>query len=222
MPEHPKPIVTIDVVILTLKDEALHVALAQRENAPHAGTWTLPGGWVHADEDEDALAAAQRILQAKAGLESPYLEQLKTFASRHRDNRGWSVSIAHYALVPFETARPGHVEWRPVDAIRTLPFDHAEILRTAVERVRSKTAWSSLPVHLMPATFTLSQLQRVYEQVLGSELDKRTFRRRIEELDLVEPAPGAKSAGAAHRPAQAYRVKRRFGRELAVSGRLLG
>lgn len=222
MPEHPQPIVTIDVVILTLKDEALHVALARREHAPHAGIWTLPGGWVHTDEDEDALAAAQRILEAKAGLASPYLEQLKTFASRHRDDRGWSVSIAHYALVPFEAARSGHVEWRPVDAIRTLPFDHLEILRTAVERVRSKTAWSSLPVHLMPATFTLSELQRVYERVLGSELDKRTFRRRIDELDLVEPAPGAKPAGGAHRPAQAYRVKRRFGRELAVSERMLG
>jgi 8-oxo-dGTP diphosphatase len=222
MPEHSQPIVTIDVVILTLKDAALHVALAQREHAPHAGTWTLPGGWVHTDEDEDALAGAQRILEAKAGLKSPYLEQLKTFANRHRDDRGWSVSIAHYALVRFEAAESGAVQWRPVDAIRTLPFDHAEILRTAVERVRSKTAWSSLPVHLLPATFTLSELQRVYEQVLGSELDKRTFRRRIEELDLVEPAPGARPAGAAHRPAQAYRVKRRFGRELALSERLLG
>ncbi|HKU89551.1 MAG TPA: NUDIX domain-containing protein [Steroidobacteraceae bacterium] len=221
MPEHAQPIVTVDVVILTLKEGALHVALARREQAPHAGTWTLPGGWVHTDEDEDALAAAQRILEAKAGLESPYLEQLQTFASRHRDNRGWSVSIAHYALVPFDAAGSGAVEWRAVDTIRTLPFDHAEILRTAVDRVRSKTAWSSLPVHLMPPTFTLSQLQRVYEQVLGTELDKRTFRRRIEELDLVEPAPGAKQAGGAHRPAQAYRVKRRFGRELALSGKLL-
>ena len=150
MPEPLQPIVTVDVVILTLKEGALHVALAKREHAPHAGTWTLPGGWVHTDEDEDALAAAQRILEAKAGLESPYLEQLKTFASRHRDNRGWSVSIAHYALVPFEAAGSPAVEWRAVDSIRTLPFDHAEILRTAVERVRSKTAWSSLPVHLMP------------------------------------------------------------------------
>ena len=222
MPEHPQPIVTVDVVILTLRDGALHVALAKREQAPHAGTWTLPGGWVHTEEDDDALAAAQRILEAKAGLHSPYLEQLKTFASRHRDNRGWSVSIAHYALVPFDAARSGLVEWRAVDAIRTLPFDHLEILHTAVERVRSKTAYSSLPVHLMPATFTLSELQRVYEQVLGTQLDKRTFRRRIEELDLVEPAPGARSEGAAHRPAQHYRVKRRFGRELALSDRTLG
>ena len=73
----------------------------------------------------------------------------------------------------------------------------------------------------MPKTFTLSQLQRVYEQVLGSELDKRTFRRRIEELELVEPVPGAREEGAAHRPAQRYRVKRRFGRELAVAQRNL-
>jgi len=221
VPDHSQPIVTVDVVILTLRQEALHVALSRREQPPHAGDWALPGGWVHADEDVDALAAAVRILRAKAGLESPYLEQLKTFASRHRDGRGWSVSIAHYALVSEERARSGLIEWRPVDAIRSLPFDHLEIMRTAVERVRSKTAYSSLPVHLMPATFTLSELQRVYEQVLGTTLDKRTFRRRIEELELVEPAPGARSEGAAHRPAQAYRVKRRFGKELAVSGRTL-
>ena len=104
MPEPAKPIVTVDVVLLTLREESLHVALARREHDPHAGAWTLPGGWVHTDEDDDALAAAVRILRAKAGLESPYLEQLKTFASRHRDGRGWSVSIAHYALAPFERA----------------------------------------------------------------------------------------------------------------------
>lgn len=221
MPEHSQPIVTVDVVLLTLREEALQVALARREQEPHAGSWTLPGGWVHTDEDEDALAAAVRILKAKAGLETPYLEQLKSFASRHRDGRGWSVSIAHYALVPHERASSDAIEWRAVDDIRTLPFDHLEILRTAVERVRSKTAYSSLPVHLMPATFTLSELQRVYEQVLGTQLDKRTFRRRIEELDLVEPAAVARSEAAAHRPAQHYRVKRRFGKELALTGRTL-
>jgi len=222
MPEQSKPIVTVDVVLLTLREEALHVALARREHEPHAGAWTLPGGWVHPDEDEDALAAAVRILEAKAGLQRPYLEQLKTFASRHRDGRGWSVSIAHYALIHAERATSEVIEWRAVDSIRTLPFDHVDILRTAVDRVRSKTAYSSLPVHLMPPTFTLSELQRVYEQVLGTQLDKRTFRRRIEELELVEAAPGVRSEGAAHRPAQRYRVKRRFGRELALSERTLG
>jgi 8-oxo-dGTP diphosphatase len=220
MPEHVQPIVTVDVVILSLRDATLHVALAKREHAPHAGEWTLPGGWLHAEEDADAVAAANRILRAKAGLDSPYLEQLQTFASRHRDPRGWSVSIAHYALVPF-AGTGGNVRWRAVDEIRSLPFDHLEILRTAVERVRSKTAYSSLPVHLMPPTFTLTQLQQVYEQLLGASLDKRTFRRRIEELDLVEAASGARPAGAAHRPAQQYRVKRRFGRALALADRNL-
>ncbi len=222
--DFPQPIVTVDVVILTLKEEALHVALALREQPPHAGEWTLPGGWVHTQEDEDAQAAAVRILQAKAGLTSPYLEQLQTFASRHRDGRGWSVSIAHYALVPFAHINETHassVQWRAVDSVRSLPFDHLEILRTALERVRSKTSYSSLPVHLMPPNFTLSELQRVYEQVLGTQLDKRTFRRRMEEMDLVEPAPGGRSAGGAHRPAQLYRVKKRYGRELAVAQRVL-
>ncbi len=238
MNQHPQPIVTVDVVMLTLKDETLHVALTLRDQEPNKGRWTLPGGWVHTNEDDDALAAAVRILKAKAGLESPYLEQLQTFANRHRDSRGWSVSIAHYALVPFDQiaehfARPPQdsgsarraqdaVQWRAVDSIRSLPFDHLAILHTAVERVRSKTAYSSLPIHLMPQAFTLSELQRVYEHVLGTRLDKRTFRRRIEELDLVEPVTGVPVAAAAHRPAQRYRVKRRFGRELALAERLLG
>jgi 8-oxo-dGTP diphosphatase len=222
MPEHLQPIVTVDLVILTLRDGALSVALARREADPHAGAWTLPGGWVHTDKDEDALAAAVRILKAKAALDSPYLEQLQTFANRHRDERGWSVSIAYYALVPAARAESEAVQWRAVDEIRSLPFDHLEILRAAVDRVRSKTAYSSLPVHLMPSTFSLSELQKVYEQVLGTSLDKRTFRRRIEELDLVEAAPGAKDAGAAHRPAQRYRVKRRFGRALALADRTMG
>jgi 8-oxo-dGTP diphosphatase len=231
---HPQPIVTVDVVLLTLKDGALQVALSQREHPPHPGEWTLPGGWVHVDEDEDALAAAVRILKSKTGLQSPYLEQLQTFANRHRDSRGWSVSIAYYALVPYEQvherlsvptrSKPGkndathpRIQWRGVDSIRSLPFDHQKILETAVSRVRSKTLYSSLPIHLMPKIFTLSQLQNVYEQVLGSSLDKRTFRRRIEELDLVEPIPGALEQGGAHRPAQCYRVKRRHGRELALA-----
>ena len=102
-----------------------------------AGHWTLPGGWVHANEDEDVLAAAVRILKTKAGLASPYLEQLQTFANSHRDSRGWSVSIAHYALVPFEDVQikdDQRLQWRAVDSIRSLPFDHIEILRAAVAR----------------------------------------------------------------------------------------
>lgn len=197
---------------------------ARRSRAPHPGEWTLPGGFVHTDTDEDALAAASRILKTKAGIESPYLEQLQTFASRHRDSRGWSVSIAYYALVPeqiLSAEGSGALKWRPVDSIRSLPFDHRDILRAAVNRVRSKTAYSSLPVHLMPPAFTLSQLQKVYETLLQTDLDKRGFRRRIEELDVVEPAPNPPATRGAHRPAQMYRLKRKASNAVATADRNL-
>jgi 8-oxo-dGTP diphosphatase len=192
----------------------------------------LPGGFVHTDTDEDALAAATRILKTKAGIESPYLEQLQTFSGRHRDSRGWSVSIAYYALVPHQAFSPAAestsvsddspaLKWRPVDSIRSLPFDHRDILRTAVDRVRSKTLYTSLPVHLMPQTFTLSELQKVYETLLRIDLDKRGFRRRIEELDVVEPAPHPPATRGAHRPAQLYRLKRKASNAVAVADRNL-
>ncbi len=203
-----RPIVTVDIVLLTLQDGALHAGLTQRDKAPALGAWTLPGGWVHVDEDQDADDAAARILRDKAGIVSPYLEQLRTFSGMHRDSRGWSLSVSYYAVVPGQLNTTGErFRWAPVDGLRSLPFDHAQILRTAVERVRSKTLYSSLPVHLMPAEFSLGELQRTYEQVLGAELDKRGFRRRIEELDVIEEIPGAFTSGGSHRPAQLYRKK---------------
>jgi 8-oxo-dGTP diphosphatase len=226
----PQPIVTVDIVLLTLIDDELCAALLRRSRPPHAGEWTLPGGFVHTDTDEDALAAATRILKTKAGIESPYLEQLQTFSGRHRDSRGWSVSIGYYALVPHQAMQPptesaassdATLKWRPVDSIRSLPFDHRDILRTAVDRVRSKTLYSSLPVHLMPPTFTLSELQSVYEALLRTQLDKRGFRRRIEELDVVEPASNQPITRGAHRPAQLYRVRRKASNTVALADRNL-
>jgi 8-oxo-dGTP diphosphatase len=222
-----RPIVTVDIVLLTLRDGVLHAGLAQRDKEPALGAWTLPGGWVHTDIDQDADDAAARILRDKAGLVSPYLEQLRTFSGMHRDSRGWSLSVSYYAVVPGDvdigvdarvdaTAASGagsaaeageRFRWAAVDSLRSLPFDHAQILRTAVERVRSKTLYSSLPVHLMAAEFTLGELQRTYEQVLGAELDKRGFRRRIDELDVIEEIPGAFTSGGSHRPAQLFRKK---------------
>lgn len=225
-PAFEQPIVTVDIVLLTLMEDELCAALLQRSRPPHAGEWTLPGGFVHTDTDEDALAAATRILKTKAGIESPYLEQLQTFSGRHRDSRGWSVSIAYYALVSHPTLQQAtesdaRLKWRAVDSMRSLPFDHRDILRAAVDRVRSKTLYSSLPVHLMPATFTLSELQSVYEALLRTELDKRGFRRRIEELDVVEPAPQQPTARGAHRPAQLYRLKRKAANAVAIADRNL-
>ncbi|WP_300451804.1 NUDIX domain-containing protein [Accumulibacter sp.] len=217
-------ICTVDVVLLTLQDEALHVALLQRDHPPFAGVLALPGGYVHADEDVDTGDAAMRMLREKTGIESPYLEQLATFSGRARDPRGWSISVAYYALVPWQviaTARHPELSLLAVDQVRALPFDHQQIIATAVRRVRDKSSYSSLPVYLCADRFTLPQLQSVYEAILGTPINKVSFRRKIDELDILEPVAGALETGKAHRPAQLYRVKKRFYRQLSLSDRAL-
>ncbi|CAM3411092.1 NUDIX hydrolase [Paracidovorax anthurii] len=226
----PAVICTVDVVLLTLRDGALQVLLARRERAPFQGAWALPGGYVHAQEDADAHASALRVLREKAGVRGPYLEQLATFSGAGRDPRGWSVAVAYCALVPpgwadggpeggLEGAapRPG-VRWAGVEegALPDLAFDHAAIVRAAVARVRSKSQYSSLPVYLCGETFTLPQLQAVYEALLGEPLNKVSFRRKVEEMDMLEPVPGAVRGGA-HRPAQLYRLRDELRSRYALS-----
>ncbi len=216
-----KLICTVDVVLLTLHEGQLQVLLLKREREPFAGALALPGGYVHTDEDQSCADAAQRVLRAKLGLQSPYLEQLASFSGPGRDPRGWSVSVAYFALVPALEALPAGAQWRAVDKLPALPFDHGRIVATALERVRNKSQYSSLPVHLCPEPFTLPQLQAVYEALLGEPINPVSFRRKMEELDAIEAIPGAKSSGGAHRPAQLYRVREAFRERLKVVGRAL-
>lgn len=203
-------ICTVDVVLLTLKENALQVALLKREREPFRGTLALPGGYIHADEDGDARDAALRVLRDKTGIEVPYLEQLATFSGMVRDPRGWSVSITFYALVSTEVIEkanhPG-VVMTAVDRKVKLPFDHRTIIDTAVARLRGKSQYSSLPCYLVGETFTLPQLQRVYEALMGESLNKVSFRRKIAEMDVLEPLAGQFQEAGAHRPAQLYRLK---------------
>lgn len=217
-------ICTVDVVLMTLKDSRLHVALLTRDHAPFAGLPALPGGYIHAAEDADTQAAAGRMLREKTGIDSPYLEQLATFSGRQRDPRGWSLSVAYYALVPhalIERADHPEVTLLPVDQAHGLPFDHQLIVAAAVERVRNKSSYSSLPVYLCGEYFTLPQLQAVYEAILGEPINKVSFRRKIDELDMLEPVTGAMETGKAHRPAQYYRLRQRFSQQLSLTDRAL-
>jgi 8-oxo-dGTP diphosphatase len=214
-------ICTVDVVLLTLKNDVLHVALLKRDREPFAGTMALPGGFIHADEDRDDYDAACRILREKTGIVSPYLEQLGTFAGAARDPRGWSASIAYYALVPEEviasTPQAG-VKLVPVDGLKGLPFDHQRIVETAVARVRSKSTYSSLPVYFVGEEFTLPRLREVYKVILREPINNVSFLRKMTELDMVEPVEGAfvKTGG---KPAQLYRLKPEFRGALSVTNR---
>jgi ADP-ribose pyrophosphatase YjhB (NUDIX family) len=214
-PTYPRPITTVDLAIFALAGEGLEVLIVRRAAEPFAGQWALPGGWIHVDEDDDIEAAARRILREKTGVQTPYLEQLQTFGTAKRDPRGWTVSVAYVALLSEDDAgdrlHAGEtgVAWRAVDGdtVETsLAFDHADILKAALSRVRSKVEYSTLPVHLLPRAFTLGELQSVYERILGRKIDKSAFRKRVSEADFAEPIRG-EMRRASNRPAQLFRLK---------------
>jgi ADP-ribose pyrophosphatase YjhB (NUDIX family) len=207
-----KQIVTVDVVLLTLHEGRLAVGLIRRENSPFEGSLALIGGYVHAQEDASVDATAARVLGWKTGLQGFFLEQLATFSGPGRDPRGWSLSLAYLALTPYSRlAGPLSADARlrlvPVNEAPALPFDHDRILAAALERLRGKGAYSTLPARLIDEPFTLSELQKVYEVVLGSpRLDKSSFRRKLNEMDLVEPSEGRRT-DTGGRQAQLYRLK---------------
>ena len=179
---YEKPDVSVDVVLLTLAEQGLMVALHRRAGEPFRGALALPGGYIHTEEDDSLEDAARRTLREKTGLAPRYLEQVRTFAGRTRDPRGWSVAISYVALVPLEelASAPSDVfEFYSVDEIPTLAFDHTEQVRAAVERVRNKSSYSTLPCWLLPEKFTLTQLQHTYEAVFGETVTRATFRSRL-------------------------------------------
>ncbi len=197
-------IVTVDVVLLTLKDKRLQVALMKRLQEPFKGVLALPGGYVHPEEDADVAFAAYRVLREKMQLRPPYLEQLGTFSGARRDPRGWSISVCHLALVAPDAV--ADTQWFPADKLPRLAFDHAKLIASAVTRVRNKSSYSALPAYLLPELFTLSELQNIYSEVLGEPLEKSSFRRKLRDLDFLEEVPGAFQGGK-QRPAQLYRLK---------------
>ncbi|MBF0188694.1 MAG: NUDIX hydrolase [Magnetococcales bacterium] len=210
---YPSPLVTVDVVIFAVIDDALNVLLVKRGGHPEKGKWALPGGFVRVEEDRDLEAAALRRLRQETGVETPYLEQVATFGDGQRDARGWSLTVVTMALIDAASANFSSGEtvqetrWSAVEhcADLTLAFDHARLLEAAVQRLRAKVEYTALPIHLMPEAFTLSELQRVFEIVLGRRVEKASFRRRIREASILEAIPGEKRRGS-NRPAQLYRV----------------
>lgn len=205
-PAFPQPLLMVDTALFTIRDERLCLILTRRKEPPFEGLPALPGGFVHAQEDADTEMAARRVIRGKIGFDAPYLEQLFTFSGAARDPRGWSISVVYYALIPWSLLeRSQAAEAFPVDALPPLPFDHGQIVAKAVERLRGKATYSSLPAFLLPAEFTMNELHRIYEQAIGARLDKASFRHKILGQDIIEEIPGRFRTGA-HRPAQLYRL----------------
>ena len=209
------PLTSVDLVIFTLREQALQVLLVKRGEHPCKGQWALPGGFIDIRRDADLDATALRKLREKTGVDAPYLEQLQGFGSATRDPRGWSATFAYFALIDATGLNLAHgggseaASWHPVDGLTQrleLAFDHAHIFNTALQRLRNKVEYTSLPVHLLAPEFTLPDLQQVYETVLGRKVDKSAFRKRIMEGDFLEEIPG-KQRHASNRPAQLYSIR---------------
>jgi 8-oxo-dGTP diphosphatase len=202
----------VDVVLLTLAEGRLWVGLQARDREPFKGRLALIGGYVHAEEDADTGATALRVLRQKTGLDGFFVEQLATFSGPARDPRGWSVSVAYFALTPHGRLRQAleagaRLELHPANAALGLPFDHDAIVQAARARLRGKGAYSTLPSRLLDETFTLSELQEVYRIALDQpRIDTSSFRRKLGELNLVEPVEGAR-AETGGRQAQLYRMR---------------
>jgi len=207
---YERPAVTVDVLIFTIDNNRLKVALIRRGIPPFKGSWALPGGFVHIDESLEE--AARREIEEEAGVSDVFLEQLFTFGDPRRDPRTRVITVAYYALVPFDrialqaATDATEASWFDVDDVPPLAFDHAQILQTAVERLKGKLEYSNVAYALLPLRFRLSELQNVYEVILGQQMDKRNFRKKIISLGVVEPTGKIDSSGA-HRPAQLFRFK---------------
>src|SRR5687768_2545634 len=203
--------VTVDVVIFTIREGALHLLLVRRGIDPYRGRWAIPGGFIL--EGESLEQAALRELREETGVGQVYIEQLYTFGDPGRDPRGRIITVAYYALIALDRA-PVHAgtdaaeaRWWAVTALpKRLAFDHDRIIEHALERLRAKIEYTTVGFQLLPEEFTLSELQDVYEAVAGRPLDKRNFRRRIELLDVLIPLDRWRRAGAS-RPARLYRFR---------------
>lgn len=206
--DHPRPALTVDCVIFGLdRSSKLKILLIRRGSEPFKDSWALPGGFVEMDEDLET--AALRELEEETGVKNVFIEQLYTFGAPNRDPRGRVVSVAYFALVNLEehpvaaASDAGGVKWFETEKLPTLAFDHRLIMNVAIARLRAKVRYQPIGFELLPEYFTLSQLQKLYETILGVEaLNKRNFRTRILRMGVLQEV--GKQEGVAHRPAVLY------------------
>lgn len=187
--EFERPLMTVDVVLFALiadvegEPARLHVLLPVRDREPYEGVRGLVGTVIHTDDDNDTHAAAKRAMLTKFKMRVSHLEQLAMFSGRKRDPRGWSASLAYIAMIK---TPDNQADFFPVDNLpQKLAFDHKKIIYYAVKRIRDKAHYSTLPLFLMPREFAITSLQKVYESLMGHEVDQAKFRRKME--DLIEP-----------------------------------
>ena len=187
--EHSKVWVSVDCIIFGFDESKLKILIGRRQMDPGRGEWSLYGGFVRSDESVDD--AANRVLYELTGLRNLYMRQVGAFGQVDRDPGERVVSIAYYALINVkdydrQLLEEHGVQWVNVDELPQLYSDHNKMVESAIKKLKKRVNTEPISVNLLPDLFTLTQLQHVYEAVLGDELDKRNFRKRIKQMDFIE------------------------------------
>lgn len=208
------PLVTIDAVIFTFSNDELQLLLTKRSEHPEINKWALPGGFVDKDQDNTLEDTVQRKLLEKTGVTAPYIEQLMCIGNNERDIRDWSVTVVYSALIAQQACKSyvdnvSDVAWVNYETAMEwdLAFDHKRILEVARARLKQKALYSIVPVYALPKEFSLPELQRLHEVLIDKPLQKKSFRRRIEQADLLEEI-GQRAPQGKGRPSTIYSVKK--------------
>jgi len=200
--------VSVDIVIFRFEGKSLRVLLVQRGVDPYKHAWALPGEMVKSDENLDA--AADRVLHELTSLSDVYLEQVASFGDPSRHPAGRAFTVAYYSLIG-TTSHPvspngwaTSAQYFDVEELPDLAFDHSAVLQTCLNRLRERVRSRPIGFELLPRVFSLSDLQNLYESILGETLDKRNFRKKILSMGIVEDT-GELQSNVNHRPAKLYR-----------------
>jgi 8-oxo-dGTP diphosphatase len=212
--KYDTPLFCIDVAIFTLIDNVLHVLLVERDNFPFKDFWALPGGFIN-KEDKNLHETALRKLKEKTGVKTHHLEQVTTIGNAQRDPRGWSITSLYMALIPYMPTSHfisgvKDAKWWPIHELiqKKLAFDHYELILNAKHRLQAKAGYTVLPLFMISAPFSLTQLQTAYEVLLDKALEKKSFRRKFPIDDLLEEVGEGLPDGGRGRIAALYRPKK--------------
>ena len=217
--KYPHPAIATDCVVFGFDGYDLKVLLIERGCEPYKGSWAFPGGFMRIDES--AEQCAMRELVEETGLKLTYMDQLGAFSGVYRDPRERVVSIAFYALVKSSEVKGGddaaQAQWFSVDKVPQLAFDHDYILREAMKKLRQAIHFNPIGFDLLDESFTMPQLQRLYETILGVQFDRRNFQKKMMQLGLIEPVEEEQQPRyyGAHSEMKSYNIGALFGETTA-------